>query len=245
MIKGNLNYLVPGRLDQNLDVWATVTGLAPLRIRLDGESTALPYTPDTLVGPLVVSDRVWVTFAINAEPSFLGRRAIIIGVADGVSGILTAFDGRITTLEGKVTTLETKVANMEAAWLTTHTATLTNITLGTGGTNTFRHRIIGKTADWKWKVKLGTGGAVTGDPKFTVPFTPHASYVAGEDVMGRGMLYDTGVLNRDSVARLDSGSTMVLVAFGNTGNHAAISAGAPWTWALGDVMTAEGRTETA
>lgn len=41
-------------------VWATVTATGPLRIKIDGDSAALPYTPDSLVDPfsLTVNDRV-------------------------------------------------------------------------------------------------------------------------------------------------------------------------------------------
>ena len=40
--------------------WATVTQTSPLRVRLDGEATALSVTPDSLTGPLAVGARVWV-----------------------------------------------------------------------------------------------------------------------------------------------------------------------------------------
>lgn len=41
-------------------LWATVTQVSPLRVRLDGESQALDMTPVSLVGmPLIVNDRVW------------------------------------------------------------------------------------------------------------------------------------------------------------------------------------------
>lgn len=40
--------------------WGTVTGTSPLRVRLDGDTAALPVTPDSLIDPaaLVVGDRV-------------------------------------------------------------------------------------------------------------------------------------------------------------------------------------------
>lgn len=79
----NLSLLLPGPNQRDVTMWATVTSVTPLRIRLDGESTALAMTPDTLVAGLVISDRVWVTFAVNAEPGFAGRRAVILGVSGG------------------------------------------------------------------------------------------------------------------------------------------------------------------
>lgn len=40
--------------------WGRITDTDPLRVRLDGDSTALPYTPDSLIDPLMlaVGDRV-------------------------------------------------------------------------------------------------------------------------------------------------------------------------------------------
>lgn len=38
--------------------WGTVTQAAPLRVRLDGDTAALPFAPATLVAGLVVGDRV-------------------------------------------------------------------------------------------------------------------------------------------------------------------------------------------
>jgi hypothetical protein len=58
-------------------VWATVTGVSPLRVKLDGDTTALAFTPDSLVDPatLVVSSRV------RCELS--ERRLVIHGKAGG------------------------------------------------------------------------------------------------------------------------------------------------------------------
>jgi hypothetical protein len=230
----DMDLLLPPDFDRDKLRWATVTTPSPLTIRLDGETGPLLGIPGTLAWPLATNDRVLVVLIINDTPRFKARRAIIVGKAGGVPN-----------LETRLAAAEAKIAAMEAAWLSTHTPTLTNLTVGAGGVVTFRHRLIGKTLDWKFKFKYGTGSAVGSDPKFTLPYTPHSSYVNGEDVLGTGMLYDTGVLNRASVARLDSGATLLLVAFGNTGNHASIAAGAPWTWGTGDTITATGQTEIA
>lgn len=48
--------------------WATVTAVDPLRVRLDGDTTALDLTPDAL-GPVGVGDRVWCQMH--------GRRVIV------------------------------------------------------------------------------------------------------------------------------------------------------------------------
>ena len=59
--------------------WATVTDDSPLRIQLDGESSALAVTPDTLVAGLTVADRVWVQLVTNANPARRHRRLVILG----------------------------------------------------------------------------------------------------------------------------------------------------------------------
>lgn len=59
-------------------IWATVTAIAPLRIQLDGDTAALPFTPDSLVDPgvLAVSDRVRCELG--------GRRVVVVGRAGGL-----------------------------------------------------------------------------------------------------------------------------------------------------------------
>lgn len=61
--------------------WATVTATGPLRIKLDGESTALAITPDTLVSGLAVNNRVWVQLVTNDDPARRHHRAVVIGKA--------------------------------------------------------------------------------------------------------------------------------------------------------------------
>jgi hypothetical protein len=62
---------------ENTYRWATVTQASPLRIRLDGDTSALPVTPSSLVASLSVNDRVWV--------QLFGRRLIVLGKASGGS----------------------------------------------------------------------------------------------------------------------------------------------------------------
>src|SRR5574342_678993 len=67
--------------DISLWSWATVTAIAPLRVRLDGESTALAITPDALISGLAVGDRVWVQLVANDNPARRHRRLVIIGAS--------------------------------------------------------------------------------------------------------------------------------------------------------------------
>lgn len=55
--------------------WATVTSVDPLRVTPDGDTSPLAEAPDTLVGGLVVGDRVRLVI--------VARRALILGRAGG------------------------------------------------------------------------------------------------------------------------------------------------------------------
>lgn len=55
--------------------WAVVTQASPLRVKLDGDDTALPITPATLADALKVGDRVWCVLS--------GRQLTVAGVYGG------------------------------------------------------------------------------------------------------------------------------------------------------------------
>lgn len=60
--------------------WATVTGVNPLAIRLDGDTAALALIPDSLIDPLslAIGDRVRVELSL--------RKCVIHGAANGHDG---------------------------------------------------------------------------------------------------------------------------------------------------------------
>jgi hypothetical protein len=86
----NLGLLLPPPVQRDTWGWATVTGLSPLRIRLDGESDPLPFTPDALAGPLAIDDRVWVALTTNDDAAVRARRLVIVGKPGGVQAELAA-----------------------------------------------------------------------------------------------------------------------------------------------------------
>jgi hypothetical protein len=79
----NLGLLVPREKSnvQDIHSWATVTQASPLRIKLDGETDPLPFTPDKIVSGLVLSDRVLVLLMANTNPLTRARRVVILGKA--------------------------------------------------------------------------------------------------------------------------------------------------------------------
>lgn len=78
--------------------WATVTGGEPLRIRLDGDTTELPFSPDSLVSDRLYSgQRVWV--------QIYGRRVIVLGVSAASTpraGVWEDYTPAVTASEGTV-----------------------------------------------------------------------------------------------------------------------------------------------
>ena len=229
----DMDLLLPPDLDRDKLKWATVTDDSPLTIRLDGEAGPLLGIPDTLAWPLAIGNRVLVVLIVNDTPRFKARRALIVGKAGGVPN-----------LESRLAAAEATIAAMLAAW-TTWTPTHTNLTVGAGGVVTARHRLVGKTLDWKWKFKYGTGSAVGTSPRFTLPYTPHSSYLSLEDEIGNGVLYSSGLTNRGAVAPLISGATLEIVTYGSTGAHSGIEAGLPWSWNADDTLMLKGLTEIA
>jgi hypothetical protein len=72
----NLDLLIPTQ-ERSTDswLWATVTQVGPLRVRLDGDETSLPITPENLAYGLEVGMRVWVQLS--------GRRVIVHSQVEG------------------------------------------------------------------------------------------------------------------------------------------------------------------
>jgi hypothetical protein len=96
----NLDLLAadPTTPEQDVSRWATVTAINPLRVKLDGESTALPFTPESVESGLAVGARVRVQLVTNDNPSRSGRRVIVLGVVG------KSFTARISTEANNNTT---------------------------------------------------------------------------------------------------------------------------------------------
>jgi microcystin-dependent protein len=71
------NLVTPPPAPTTTFIWATVTGVGPLRIQLDGDTASLPITPDSLIDPLslAVADRTRVEISQN--------RVLVVGRSGG------------------------------------------------------------------------------------------------------------------------------------------------------------------
>jgi hypothetical protein len=128
---------------------------------------------------------------------------------------------------------------MEAAW-TSYTPTLTNVTLGTGGTLVGRYRQVGKTVDYRIEITLGTGGAITGTATIGLPV---ATASTGRAPLGDAYLSDASpaTFQMASPVRAFSNTGLLIV----TTAGALVAAAAPWTWASGDSILISGKLEAA
>lgn len=87
-----LNFLVPGTDKGRGDPgWATVTSLAPLRVRKDNEASPLAATPQSLVSGLQLGDRVILAEWRDGDEGSL--QPIILGKGGGIAPSPVIYSG--------------------------------------------------------------------------------------------------------------------------------------------------------
>lgn len=96
--------LAPGGAQGSAWVWGTVTALAPLRVRLDGEAAALDVTPASLVAGLRVGDRVWAQIA--------GRRLVLHGSPSAAARVPRGLLARLTSTSQETSSSTTTYAEI-------------------------------------------------------------------------------------------------------------------------------------
>jgi hypothetical protein len=116
-----------------------------------------------------------------------------------------------------------------------YTPTLTNITLGSGGTSAFYYQIIGKQVNVRGRILLGTGGSLGGIPTFSLPVN---SVITGQ-FWGVGVsLLDFGVQNYSGAVNLTTTVAQVncVSASGAYAGFLSVNATRPFTWGAQDQM---------
>lgn len=128
---------------------------------------------------------------------------------------------------------------------TAYTPTLTNMSVGTGGSaaTDFVYRIADGSVTVRYKLILGTASfSMTGIPAFTLPVTASALAFPTALYAGTSSIYDvsTTVVTATDVGTVTSDTTRARVLLrGNGGVIGAIGPSAPFVWAAGDVLTGE------
>lgn len=115
-----------------------------------------------------------------------------------------------------------------------YTPTLTNITLGSGGTSSFFYQRVGKMVNVRGRITLGTSGALTGVATFTLPVN---AVTADQFWQSGTILNDSGTFYA-GVVRVGTSSATVLAtnAAGTYTTAVNTSATIPFTWASGDII---------
>lgn len=119
-----------------------------------------------------------------------------------------------------------------------YTATVTTVTLGTGGTQVSRYAKIGRTVHCSGRITLGTGGSFTGSPvTISLPIAA-AAYPA----VGVATANDVGTQNHIGAVNVAASATTFTCSFeGNT----FLAATSPFTWGDTDILTWHVTYETA
>lgn len=151
----NYESLLLDTTTDNSGRWATVTQASPLRVKIDGDSSALGFTPDTLVAGLAVSDRVWV--------QVYKRRLVVLGKSGGVATVPT---GSVTAFAGSSAPTGYLICDGTAVSRTTYAVlfALIGTTYGSGdGSTTFN------LPNLKGRVVVGVGDSgATGHTNHTL-----------------------------------------------------------------------------
>jgi hypothetical protein len=120
------------------------------------------------------------------------------------------------------------------AWVA-YTPTLTNVTLGSGGTSAFYYQIVGKQVNVRGRIVLGTGGSLGGIPTFTLP----VNCVLTGQFWGAGVsLLDFGVQNYSGAVSLTTTLAQVncVSASSTYAGYLSVNATRPFTWGAQDQM---------
>ena len=123
------------------------------------------------------------------------------------------------------------------------TPTLTNITLGAGGTITGAYTQIGKYVAARLSIVLGTAGALTGTALFTLPVTS-VSYpgTATAQPLGWAEMLDVGVKQYAGLVVWASTTTAGVAVQDSSGTYlstAGTSATVPFTFGVGDEINCQ------
>jgi microcystin-dependent protein len=157
--------------DSDRSRWATVTGIGPIRIKLDGESTPLPFTPTTLLNDLIVGDRVLVMLMTSPDRLRRARRVVILGKGQLTTTLILPPIGVVWDYAGATAPTGWAICDGSALSRTTEAPLFavlgTTYGVGDGSTtfnipNTKGRVVVGKDAgDGQFDTLGETGGAKT------------------------------------------------------------------------------------
>lgn len=115
-----------------------------------------------------------------------------------------------------------------------YTPTLTNITLGSGGTSAFYYQVVGKQVNVRGRITLGSTGALTGVATFSLPINA----ITADQFWDAGAMLIDGTNLYPGMVRVGTSTATVLAIAANgpytTAGNTAFNV--PFTWAINDVI---------
>lgn len=127
-----------------------------------------------------------------------------------------------------------------------YTPTLTGISLGGGGTSVGKFSKSGRAVNGTVVITLGTTGALSGTPGFTLPAAP--LIVDNGFPFGICSLFDASATAFvHGFLRWNSTASNVAMVYNNATptSSAVVNASTPWTWTSGDKILAQFSYEAA
>jgi hypothetical protein len=115
-----------------------------------------------------------------------------------------------------------------------------SITLGTGGISDFFYRIQEDLVYFVYRMVLGTGGSLSGNPSLSLPVAARGQ-ATGSRMTGEAGMYDNSASTiYAGIWDLVSAGTALQVYRADGGGAFALSATNPFTWAVNDELWAAG-----
>lgn len=180
--------------------------------------------------------------------SLLLRMNIAESLISDNTGLIAGQDTELDTLSAEVATNAADILTIEGqlsavSW-SSWTPTYTNLTVG-NGTVLARYRVDGRTMHFTFEFLLGSTSAIGTNPKIGLPsgWTIYDDGVNQSRVPFVAMAFDSSAGQWYSGAAVagDAANDVLTtrIIFGST----AVAAGAPFTWAAGDILMTSGTAE--
>lgn len=118
---------------------------------------------------------------------------------------------------------------------TSYTPTLTNLTVGTGGTNVAKYLAIGTLVHFYGVITLGTGFSI-GDARIGLPGTAASNSAINMNAYAHDVGTNYYILYADQSSPSFTTSVRIgaVVASGSYGSFGLLSSTVPFTWVAGD-----------
>ncbi len=199
-------------------------------------STAQTFTNKTFTSPVIntatISNPTLTTDAISEHTGAAGVTVDGLLIKDG---LLPA--GNIQPLN--------LVSGTGSSWVwQSWVPTWTNINVASN-TITAKYAQVGKTVFFEVKNLVGAGGAPSGDVSFTLPVTASSAFAADSETICMITLRDASAAPLNGVCSYRSTTQAYLRYLASGSTHTALSSTAPFTWAIGDFIFAQGFYEAA